>query len=127
MEEEAHSRVEEIADKVTKNNILTAIARVSIAGAALVGVPVGAWIVTTTGAHSLSIAQLQGDLSRQTDRIFRLEQDDQRDRERAARDLERLGSIDRLLGQIEERTRNMIRDMDALRRRTSLDEAPVTR
>lgn len=123
----ASDRVHSIADKVAENKILTAVARVAITAAVVIGVPVGSWIVVSIVAHGLALADVNGKISRQGDRIARLETDDARDRERAASDLRRLNEIDRVLGQVEERSRGLLREIDSLRRRTSLDGNEIIR
>lgn len=123
----ASDRVHSIADRVAENKILTAVARVGITAAVVIGVPVGTWIVVSIVAHGLALAEVNGKISRQGDRITRLEADDQRDRERAASDLRRLNEIDRVLGQVEERSRGLLREIDSIRRRTSLEGNEIIR
>lgn len=114
----APEKVASIADKVAENKILTSVARVSIAACALIGTPAGIWLVSSTTTHAIAIAEIKGDARAVEQRVGRLEATDAQIMGRVEAGRGRLQAIDRLLGQIEERTNRLLDTIE--RRRTDL-------
>lgn len=115
-------RISTIAEQMADNKILTLTARVSMAFCALIGAPLAAWFATSVIAHGNSLTEVRSEVRSNKDRIHRIEAEGERDRRRAQDDLRRLNEIDRLLGQVEERSRGLLREIDTLRRRASNGE-----
>ena len=115
---QTQGRIQEIADKVAENKILTSVARVAITACLVIGAPAGIWMVSSTSTHAIAIAEIKVDARSITERVGRLEAADAQILGRVDRGLNRLQEVDRLLGQIEERTNRMLDSIE--RRRTDL-------
>lgn len=114
----ASEKVASIADKVAENKILTSVARVSIAACTIINIPGGIWLVSSTTTHAIAIAEIKGDARAVEQRVGRLEATDAQIMGRVEAGQGRLQAIDRLLGQIEERTNRLLDTIE--RRRTDL-------